>query len=38
MIRMESFARVNGVALLVLDTEASSGAEALYYKRLGEGA
>lgn len=38
MTRMESFARANGLTLLALDTEASSGAEALYYKRMGEGA
>lgn len=40
MTRMESFARANGLSLLVLDTEASSGAEALYtlmgWHRVGE--
>ena len=36
MTRMESFARANGLTLPVPDTEASSGAEALYYECLGE--
>jgi len=40
MARMESFARTHGLTLLVLDTEAGSGAEALYsslgWQRVGE--